>query len=90
MNVLWFMGLTALAFPTALPSLNAQSFEWGAASAAYQVEGAAAADSKGRSIWDIYLDDHQLAGPGISGAVAINFYDRTQYLKISPSSSGWV
>jgi beta-glucosidase len=56
-------------------------FRWGAASAAYQVEGAFNADNKGRSIWDVYLDDDHLAGPGISGDVAINFYDREQYLK---------
>ena len=58
-----------------------EAFRWGAASAAYQVEGAATADNKGRSIWDVYLDDDHLAGPGISGRVAINFYDRDQYLK---------
>ena len=67
-------------------SANAQTspqepFRWGAASAAYQVEGAFNADNKGRSIWDVYLDDDHLAGPGISGDVAINFYDREQYLK---------
>jgi beta-glucosidase len=48
---------------------------------AYQVEGASSADDKGPSIWDVYLDDHQLAGPGVSGRVAINFYDRDQYLR---------
>ncbi|SEJ50374.1 beta-glucosidase [Sphingobium sp. AP50] len=58
-----------------------EAIRWGAASAAYQVEGAVAADGKGRSVWDHYLDDLDLAGPGMSGAVAINFYDRTQYLK---------
>ncbi|MGY4494484.1 glycoside hydrolase family 1 protein [Pseudomonas sp. TE3610] len=57
------------------------SFRWGAASAAYQVEGATHADNRGRSIWDEYLDDKSLAGPGMSGATAINFYDRDQYLK---------
>lgn len=56
-------------------------FLWGAASAAYQVEGAAAADGKGRSIWDHYLDDRSLAGPGVSGAVAIDFYNRDRYLQ---------
>lgn len=56
------------------------AFLWGAASAAYQVEGGINADGRGRSIWDYYLDDMQMAGPGISGAVAINFYDRKQYL----------
>jgi beta-glucosidase len=58
-----------------------EPFRWGAASAAYQVEGAFNADNKGRSIWDVYLDDDHLAGPGISGDVAINFYDREQYLR---------
>ncbi|WP_413729949.1 glycoside hydrolase family 1 protein [Sodalis sp. RH22] len=57
------------------------NFLWGAASAAYQVEGANNADGKGRSVWDYYLDEKHLAGPGISGNVAINFYDRAQYLK---------
>ena len=58
-----------------------EPFRWGAASAAYQVEGAVDADGRGRSIWDVYLDDRSLAGPGVSGRVAINFYDREQYLK---------
>jgi beta-glucosidase len=62
-------------------SPSQEPFRWGAASAAYQVEGAFNADNKGRSIWDVYLDDDHLAGPGISGDVAINFYDREQYLK---------
>lgn len=56
-------------------------FLWGAASAAYQVEGSPAADGKGRSVWDYYLDEKSLAGPGVSGNVAINFYDREQYLQ---------
>lgn len=63
------------------PVQASRPFRWGAASAAYQVEGSATADNKGRSIWDVYLDDHSLAGPGVSGAVAINFYDRDQYLE---------
>lgn len=58
-----------------------EAFRWGAASAAYQVEGATTADNKGTSIWDVYLDEKHLAGPGVSGKQAINFYDRTQYLK---------
>ena len=62
-------------------SAKDRNFLWGAASAAYQVEGSIHADGRGRSVWDVYLDDLQLAGPGISGAVAINFYDREQYLQ---------
>ena len=36
----------ALSFP--------QGFAWGAASAAYQIEGAASADGRGRSVWDTF------------------------------------
>lgn len=57
------------------------AFLWGAASSAYQIEGSPAADGKGRSVWDYYLDEKSLAGPGISGNAAINFYDRQQYLQ---------
>lgn len=60
---------------------SADDFLWGAASAAYQVEGSTSVDGRGRSIWDRYLDDQHLAGPGVSGNVAINFYDREQYLQ---------
>ncbi|QEW22614.1 Beta-glucosidase A [Marinibacterium anthonyi] len=70
--------LTAL---STSPVSAADAFQWGAASAAYQVEGSPQADNKGRSVWDNYLDRDHLAGPGVSGAVAINFYDRDQYLK---------
>jgi beta-glucosidase len=79
--------LPAVALFTTMFPMHAQTspsrepFRWGAASAAYQVEGASTADNKGPSIWDVYLDDDHLAGPGISGKVAINFYDRDQYLK---------
>lgn len=62
-------------------SQGAEPFRWGAASAAYQVEGATRVDNRGPSIWDVYLDEHSLAGPGVSGATAINFYDRSQYLE---------
>ncbi|WP_121114713.1 glycoside hydrolase family 1 protein [Croceibacterium ferulae] len=68
-------------FGTASAEPAEEPFRWGAASAAYQVEGGASAEGKGRSIWDHYLDDLSLAGPGMSGAVAINFYDRAQYLQ---------
>ena len=71
----------AMAIATPMTSAAANEFLWGAASAAYQVEGATRAEGKGPSVWDEYLDDLHLAGHGISGAVAINFYDRTQYLK---------
>ena len=75
------IGLVALGLLSSVTHAETAAFRWGAASAAYQVEGAANTDGKGRSVWDLYLDDHHLAGPGISGQVAINFYERNQYLK---------
>jgi beta-glucosidase len=77
-STLFALGLLSTVANAQLPQ---EPFQWGAASAAYQVEGATAADGKGQSIWDVYLDKHELAGKGITGATAINFYDRTQYLK---------
>ncbi|SYZ51392.1 glycoside hydrolase family 1 protein [Xanthomonas arboricola pv. juglandis] len=56
-------------------------FLWGASSAAFQVEGATSAEGRGKSIWDVYLDDEHLGQNNASGRTAINFYDRRQYLK---------
>lgn len=60
-------------------------FLWGAASAAYQVEGGYEADGKGPSKWDIYTNrDHvtvPTTGKNETGNVAINQYSREQYLK---------
>ena len=59
-------------------------FLFGAASAAYQVEGAWQADGKGLSNWDVWTnEDHvtlAVSGKIETGNVAINAYDRTQYL----------
>lgn len=49
--------------------------------AAYQVEGPTQAGGRGKSVWDVYLHDEQLSGPGVDGDAAIGFYDRKQYLK---------
>lgn len=65
--------LSATSFPP--------DFQWGASSAAYQIEGAIDADGKGKSVWDYYLTDKKIAGPGVNGNIAINFYDRNQYFK---------
>ena len=72
-----------LLFATAVPAREARvspDFLWGAASAAYQVEGAPEADGKGPSVWDVWLNRDQLAGPGVNGNTAIDFHDRTRYL----------
>jgi beta-glucosidase len=62
-----------------------EPFLWGTASAAYQVEGAYQTDGKGESKWDFLTNKvgvtQFLIGQKQTGNVAINMYDRTQYLK---------
>jgi beta-glucosidase len=57
----------------------------GVATAAYQTEGAYQADGKGESRWDFLANKvgvtQFLIGEKQTGNVAINMYDRTQYLK---------
>ncbi|MBZ9938475.1 family 1 glycosylhydrolase [Mesorhizobium sp. BR1-1-16] len=59
-------------------------FRWGAASAAYQVEGGWQLDGKGLSNWDVWTNidrvTEPVSGKFETGNVAINAYDRTQYL----------
>lgn len=68
-------------------SLQAQKehFLWGVSTAAYQVEGGYQADGKGESKWDFLTNKvgvtQFLIGEKQTGNVAINMYDRTQYLK---------
>ncbi len=52
-----------------------EDFVWGTATAAYQVEGAWNEDGKGRSVWDTYTNDLNLAG-GETANVAIDQYHR--------------
>ena len=58
-----------------------KNFLWGAASAAYQVEGYTQADGRSETVWDYYLDELKLGANGDSGRDVIHFYDRTQYLR---------
>ncbi|NPV86498.1 MAG: beta-glucosidase [Anaerolineae bacterium] len=51
-------------------------FVWGAATAAYQVEGASAADGKGLSVWDAFCQQPQKIFGGHSGEVACDTYHR--------------
>jgi beta-glucosidase len=64
---------------------NNNEFLWGVATAAYQVEGAYQADGKGESKWDFLTNKvgvtQFLIGEKQTGNVAINMYDRAQYLK---------
>ena len=56
--------------------LQGQPFVWGAATAAYQIEGAATADGRGESIWDRFAATPGKVRGGESGAVACDFYHR--------------
>lgn len=53
-----------------------KNFVWGAASAAYQVEGAAFEDGKGLSVWDMMCRKPDAIKEGYTGDVACNHYHR--------------
>jgi 6-phospho-beta-glucosidase len=52
------------------------NFLWGAASAAYQVEGAWNADGKGLSVWDVFSKLSGKTFKGSNGDVAVDHYHR--------------
>jgi beta-glucosidase len=62
-------------------SLFPADFLWGVATAAYQVEGGWQADGKGLSVWDVYTNTDRMAAGGETANVALNMYDRAQYLQ---------
>jgi beta-glucosidase len=51
-------------------------FVWGAATAAYQVEGAADVDGRGPSVWDVFCKKKGATFEGHSGDVACDHYRR--------------
>ena len=51
-------------------------FTWGAATAAYQIEGAATADGRGMSIWDTFSRVPGMVRGGDTGDVACDSYHR--------------
>lgn len=53
-----------------------KDFLWGSASAAYQIEGAATLDGKGKSIWDVYSSIPGNTLKNTTGEVAIDFYHK--------------
>lgn len=53
-----------------------KSFVWGAASSAYQIEGAAEADGRGPSVWDEFCKRPGAVHLGQSGEVACDHYNR--------------
>ncbi|MGL5325870.1 MAG: family 1 glycosylhydrolase, partial [Aeromonas sp.] len=53
-------------------------FLWGAASAAYQVEGGWNADGKGPSVWDLFTKLPGKTFEGSNGDVAVDHYHRME------------
>jgi beta-glucosidase len=53
-----------------------QGFTWGAATAAYQIEGAAGADGRGLSVWDTFSHTPGKVRGGDTGDVACDAYHR--------------
>uniref|UniRef100_A0A8H7K7C0 Beta-glucosidase n=1 Tax=Bionectria ochroleuca TaxID=29856 RepID=A0A8H7K7C0_BIOOC len=52
------------------------NFEWGFATASYQIEGAVAEDGRGKSIWDTYCHLEPTRTKGANGDVACDHYHR--------------
>ncbi len=53
-----------------------KSFVWGSATASYQIEGAAAEDGKGKSIWDTFTHTPGNTADGLTADVAVDHYHR--------------
>jgi beta-glucosidase len=53
-------------------------FVWGAATAAYQIEGAAATDGRGPSVWDTFSHTPGKVRGGDTGDIACDFYNRSE------------
>ncbi|GAB2807891.1 GH1 family beta-glucosidase [Actinocorallia aurea] len=53
-----------------------EGFAWGAATAAYQIEGSVTADGRGASIWDTFAHTPGKVMNGESGDVAVDHYHR--------------
>lgn len=54
-----------------------QDFVWGAAAAAYQIEGAHEADGKGASVWDMHVRQPGKIWEGHTGDTACDHYHRS-------------
>jgi beta-glucosidase len=61
-----------------LKSQFPRDFIWGAATAAFQIEGGRDADGKGRSIWDSFCENPANTADGSSGEIACDHYNRLE------------
>lgn len=57
-------------------SLFGDDFEWGVATAAFQIEGSCNVDGKGESIWDVFTVKQGKIANGHKADVACDFYQR--------------
>ena len=62
--------------PARLARLFPADFSWGFATSAYQIEGAAAEDGRGPSIWDTFARRSGAIADGSTGDVACDHYHR--------------
>jgi beta-glucosidase len=62
--------------PGALGARFPSTFSWGFATSAYQVEGAATEDGRGRSVWDTFSRVPGAIADGTNGDVACDHYHR--------------
>ena len=53
-----------------------ENFLWGAATASYQIEGAANKDGKGKSIWDTFTHTPGKIKNNENGDIAVDHYHR--------------
>jgi beta-glucosidase len=60
--------------PAAKPLAFPPNFLWGCATSAYQIEGADAAEGRGRSIWDVFAHTPGKTHQGDTGDVAADSY----------------
>ena len=58
------------------PAAFPDGFLWGAATSAYQIEGAVDADGRGRSIWDRFAERPGVIADATSGSVTADHYVR--------------
>ncbi|MHB8813332.1 MAG: GH1 family beta-glucosidase [Steroidobacteraceae bacterium] len=64
--------------PEALVRRFPEGFVWGAATSAYQIEGAVTADGRGPSIWDDFCRVPGAIADGSSGEIACDHYHRLE------------